>query len=122
MTHATSAGLLPAVLTEPGHIRRAYTLSGEQSLSYAAVAKIMSEELGRPISYRRPSEGEYLSALADAGAPADYIEVQKMIHRVVRMNVSALPNRSVRLLTGEPAGTFRDFVKDFRRAWEPGAE
>ncbi len=111
-----------AVFTEPGHIRSAYTLSGEQSLSYAAVAGIMSEELGRPISYRRPSEREYLGALADAGAPADYIDVQKMIHRVVRMNVSAFPNRSVRRLTGQPAGIFRDFVKDFRRAWEPAAE
>ncbi len=112
-----------AVFTSPGHLRKAYTLSGEQSLGYAAVATIMSEVLGRPIRYARPSEKRYLAALAAAGAPADYLAVQKMIHRVVRMNVSALPNRVVRRLTGTPATTFERFVRDSADVWTPpGAE
>ena len=52
-----------------------------------------------------------------AGAPADYIAVQKMIHRVVRLNVSALPNRSIRHLTGRPAGTLQQFVCDYADVW-----
>lgn len=57
------------VLTEPGHDRKAYTLSGEQSLSYTDVAQIMSRVLGpahhlhpphrsrvpRPAGRRRPA-------------------------------------------------------------------
>lgn len=105
------------VLSEPGHERRSYTLSGEQSLSYSGVAKIMTEVLGRPIRYTRPSERDYLAMLAAKGLPADYIDVQRMIYHVVRLNISALPNRAVRRLTGSPATTFRRFVEDSREVW-----
>ncbi|QAY58975.1 SDR family oxidoreductase [Microbacterium protaetiae] len=105
------------VFTEPGHIGKAYTLSGEQSLSYRNVAAIMSDVLGREIVYARPSEREYLDKLVAEGWPRDYIDVQKMIYRVVRLNVSAFPNRSIRRLTGDPATTFRQFVEDYRHVW-----
>lgn len=107
------------VLTAAGHVGRAYTLSGEQSLSYADVARIMTRVLGRPIAYTRPSEREYLAALAAAGRPDDYLAVQRMIYRVVRLNASAMPNRAVRRLTGSPATRFAAFVADHRQAWEP---
>lgn len=107
-----------AVLTEPGHTDRAYTLSGEQSLSYRNVAAILSDVLGRRIHYRRPSESEYLNRLREQGKPEDYIAVQKMIYRIVRFNISALPNRFVRRLTGHPATTLREFCERERVAWE----
>jgi uncharacterized protein YbjT (DUF2867 family) len=106
-----------ATLVEPGHIGKAYTLSGEQSLCYRQVAQIMTEVLERPIDYSRPAEDLYLEALAREGAPADYIAVQKMIHRVVRLNISAVPNRSIRSLTGRPATTLREFVTDYAAVW-----
>ncbi len=106
------------VFTEPGHLRRAYTLSGEQSLTYRDVARIMTGVLGRPIRYARPSEAEYLDRLRSEGRPEDYVAVQKMIHAVVRLNVSALPNRSIRRLTGHPATHLDEFIADHRDAWE----
>ncbi len=106
-----------AVLTEPGHIGRAYTLSGEQSLTYRNIAAILSDVLGRKIHYRRPSETEYLARLNDQGKPDDYIAVQKMIYRIVRFNISAFPNRAVRRLTGHPATTFREFAIREQGLW-----
>ncbi len=106
------------VLTGPDHLRRAYTLSGEQSLTYRDVARVMADVLGRPIVYARPTEAEYLERLRDEGRPEDYIAVQKMIHRVVRLNVSALPNRSIQRLTGRPATHLAEFVADYREVWE----
>ncbi|QNE48623.1 NAD(P)H-binding protein (plasmid) [Glaciihabitans sp. INWT7] len=105
--------------TEPGHTRKAYTLSGEQSLSYRHIARTMTEALGRPITYARPSEKDYLAHLAAEGQPQDYIDVQKMIYRIVRFNLSALPNRTVRQLTGVPATTFAEFVHNNQSAWTP---
>ncbi|TQO19769.1 uncharacterized protein YbjT (DUF2867 family) [Rhodoglobus vestalii] len=107
-----------AVLTEPGHIKQAYTLSGEQSLTYRNVASTLSDVLGRSIHYRRPSETEYLSRLRTQGKPEDYIAVQKMIYRIVRFNISAFPNRSVRRITGHPATTFREFATREKGAWQ----
>lgn len=107
-----------ATLTTPGHIGKAYTLSGEQSLSYRNVATIMTDVLGRPIRYERPTEAAYLAQLRQDGAPEDYIAVQKMIHKVVRLNLSAFPNRSIQKLTGHPATTLRQFVNDYADIWE----
>ncbi|MGV8909720.1 MAG: SDR family oxidoreductase [Propionicimonas sp.] len=106
-----------ATVTEPGHLQRAYTLSGEHSLTYRQVARIMTDVLGRPIRYARPSEAEYLAMLRSQGYPVDYIAVQRMIHRVVRLNVSALPNRSIQRLTGRPATPLAQFIADHRDAW-----
>ncbi len=114
------------VLTEPGHLRRAYTLSGEQSLTYTDVARILTGVLDRPITYTRPSEHDYLAALVEQDRPADYVAVQKMIYRVVRLNISAVPNRAVRTLTSTPATTFAQFARDHRQMWtaqpDPGAD
>ncbi|WP_176697066.1 NmrA family NAD(P)-binding protein [Microbacterium sp. 3J1] len=108
-----------AVFRGAGHLRQAYTLNGEQSLSYAKVARILSDVLGRPIRYARPSEKEYLERIARAGASDDYVQVQRMIYRIVRWNISAFPNRKIRTLTGRPATTFREFAEREKAAWIP---
>ncbi|GAA1519017.1 uncharacterized protein YbjT (DUF2867 family) [Agromyces terreus] len=116
---ARDIGLVAAAtFTGEGHLRKAYTLSGEQSLTYRRVAEVLTEVLGRPIRYARPSEGAYLDRLRAEGRPDDYIAVQKMIYRVVRFNISAFPNRMVRKLTGRPATTFREFAERERGVWE----
>ena len=106
-----------AVLTGPGHVGKAYTLSGEQSLDYYGVARQLTAALGYEVRYAAPSVEEYVARLTEQGAAADYIEVQKMIYRVVRMNVSAFPNRTIRRLTGRPATTFAQFAERERAAW-----
>ena len=40
-----------------------------------------------------------------------------MAYRVVRINVSALPNRSIRGLTGRPATTFAQFAEREKAVW-----
>lgn len=108
-----------AVLTQPGHLSKAYTLNGEQSLSYRRVARILSQVLGRPIRYSQPTEAAYLARLRAEGAAEDYLAVQRMIYRVVRWNASALPGRAVRRLTGRPATTFSQFAEREKAAWMP---
>lgn len=107
-----------ATFQSTDHLRRAYTLSGEQSLTYRTVARIMTEVLGRHIEYTQPSEKTYLELLRAQGKPEDYVAVQRMIYRVVRLNVSAFPNRMVHTLTGAPATPFAQFVSDYRSTWD----
>lgn len=106
------------VFTEPGHLHKAYTLSGEQSLNYYQVARQLSTTLGYPVRYAAPTAAEYVARLTEQGASADFIAVQKMIYRVVRMNVSAFPNRTIRHLTGAPATTFAAFAEREKDTWK----
>ena len=82
------------------------------------VAAILSGVLDRTIRCSRPSESEYLARLAAEGKPQDYIDVQKMIYRIVCWNISALPNRQIRNLTGRPATTFQQFAADHQSVWK----
>lgn len=106
------------VFTESGHLGKAYTLSGEQSLSYYAVAKLLTAELGHEVRYAAPTVAQYVAKLQKDGESADYIDVQKMIYKVVRTNVSAFPNRTIRKITGRPATTFAEFAHRERDVWE----
>ena len=81
----------------------------------------MTEVLGRPITYPRLSSDEYLERLRAKGIPEDHIDVQKMIYRIVRLNVAALPNRAIRRLTGHPPTAFAEFVDRERAVWMPWA-
>ena len=105
------------VFTQPGHLGKAYTLSGEQSLGYREVARILTDVLGYAVRYGEPTVAEYVERLESAGAAPDYIEVQKMIYRVVRTNVSAFPNRTIRRLAGAPATTFEEFARREQAIW-----
>lgn len=106
------------VLTQDGHLGKAYTLSGEQSLDYRAVARQLTKALGYPVRYAQPSPAEYIARLEAIGVAQDYIDVQSMIYRVVRTNVSAFPNRTIRRLTGRPATTFAQFAERERAVWQ----
>jgi hypothetical protein len=54
--------------------------------------------------------------------PEDYIAVQKMIYRVVRLNISAVPNHAIHRLTGTAATSFATFVQDNSHVWSPDGE
>ncbi|WP_130177079.1 NmrA family NAD(P)-binding protein [Cryobacterium sp. SO1] len=105
------------VLTEPGHLGKSYSLAGEQALSYAQVAEILTDVLNRPVRYTATTEAEFAESAAKQGATAPDIAAQASWYRVARLRLTALPNRSIRRLTGEGATTLRQFVEDHRQSW-----
>lgn len=105
------------VLTEPGHLGKAYSLAGEQALSYPQVAEILTTELGRPIRYTPTSEADFTDLAAKQGASAADVAAQAGWYRAARRRLVAVPNRSIRRLTGRPARTLHDFVEENRQTW-----
>ena len=43
------------ILTENGHAKSAYSITGSEALNYYQVAEMLTQVLGRPITYRKPS-------------------------------------------------------------------
>lgn len=106
------------VLTEAGHLDRAYTLSGPESLDYWQIAKILSETLGRDIRYINPSVGQYVKRLSEANTDPGFIRVQKMLFFVVRHNFSASTKSDAQDLLGRTPTTFEAFANDYRDCWQ----
>ncbi|TFC01575.1 hypothetical protein E3O42_09305, partial [Cryobacterium adonitolivorans] len=115
---ATDVGRCAArVLTEPGHLGKSYSLAGEQPLSYPQVAEMLTEALDRPIRYTTTTEAEFAELAAKQGVTAPDIAAQASWYRAARRRLTALPNRSIRRLTGRPATTLRSFIEDHRQTW-----
>jgi NAD(P)H dehydrogenase (quinone) len=57
------------VLTEPGHEGKAYYLSGAPAVSWADIARILSEVHGKDVPYIPISDEEYIKSMATLGFP-----------------------------------------------------
>jgi len=58
------------VLTEPGHENKTYMLYGEQAVSFADVAQILSDISAKPVPFVTVSDQDFMSRLTAAGLPA----------------------------------------------------
>lgn len=58
------------VLTTDGHAGQVYELGGDERLTYAELAQVISEVSGKPVRYENLAQADYAAALEGAGLPA----------------------------------------------------
>lgn len=71
-----TAAVAAKVLTESGHSKKIYELTGPELLSYADAANLLSEVTQKAIVYPNPTPAVFKQVLVDSGAPAfvaDYL-------------------------------------------------
>lgn len=106
------------VLTEPGHAHKAYNLTGSEALSYREVAAIMTEELGRPISYSDPSPLAFARRFRRRGYPGGFVNVMLGIYMTTRLGLAAGISPDVERLLGRPPITMRQYVRDYATTFQ----
>jgi uncharacterized protein YbjT (DUF2867 family) len=97
-------------LTEPGHAGQAYSLTGPEALSYEQAAAVLSEVLGRPISYQGMSDEQALALLPQFGMPVFEAEALVEVAHVYLDGGAETVTSTVEEITGKPPTSFRDFV------------
>jgi uncharacterized protein YbjT (DUF2867 family) len=111
-------GAVAAVaLTEAGHVGRNFDLTGSERLSYWEVADIMSEVLGRKITYRNPDPLRFLIETVRGGTPFQYALVMLGLYTSTRFGMADRVTNEVERLTGRKPITFKQYVQDYRQAW-----
>lgn len=102
------------VLTESGHDRRAYELTGSAALTYTEVAHLFSEVLGREISYANPNPWAFYRRLRSRGLARGYVLIVLALYSACRFGLAARTTDDTRVLLGrEPIGVAQ-FVADYR--------
>ncbi|HSL28932.1 MAG TPA: NmrA family NAD(P)-binding protein [Anaerolineales bacterium] len=111
-------GAVAAVaLTEDGHVGKNYDLTGSKALDYWAAAQIMSEVLGRKITYRNPNPLHFLIETTRRGTPFRFAVVMTGLYLSTRFGMAEpVTNEVERLIRRSPI-TFRQYVQDYRDAW-----
>ncbi|WP_420080719.1 hypothetical protein ACN6AT_23165 [Streptomyces sp. JL4002] len=108
--------LLFAVLTDRAHAGRAYTLTGPQSLTFAAQLAVVGEVLGRPTAYE-PVSAEEWKAEVDGRIPGPYADALLDFWAASADVSPAAVTGAVERLTGHPARTFEERVRDHAGAF-----
>lgn len=112
------ADVAAAAFADPdAHHRAAYTLTGPESLTFAEVARILSEELGRPIRYEPASVPAYLRHLRRRGLGWGQALVQTTLHLLLRLGQSKTVDPTLERLLGRRPRTLRTYVREHAAVW-----
>lgn len=103
---------------DPIHHGQAYDLTGSEALTYWTVAHIFSEELGRSIRYNDPSVLRFWRHKRAQGHPRLYVLVMEYLYFMTRRGLSAEVSPVAAALLGRPPISLRQYVRDYRAAWE----
>jgi NAD(P)H dehydrogenase (quinone) len=104
-----------AVLTRPAdHVGAVYDLTGPESLTLDEAAAIVSEELGRTITYRPETVEEAYASRASYGAPRWQLDAWVSTYTAIAAGALDGVSDAVPRLTGHPATSLADVVRATR--------
>ena len=107
-----------AVLTRPGHERKAYDLTGPEALSPDDIASRLSSAIGRTVAHVRLSEDDYRSGMLQAGLPPERIDAMLNYYAWVKTGKAAGVSSAFEKLTGRKPIPFAEFAREFAGAWK----
>lgn len=111
------AAVATAALTEHGHAKAEYVITGPEALTFTQAVAIISKAAGRTITCRSISPGEMARILEDAGVPADYAGMLLADMRAARDGFGAVVTDTVAAVGGRPATRFADYAARAAVAW-----
>lgn len=108
------AAVAAETLTTVGHSKKTYLLTGPELLSYEDVAGILSEVLGKQITYPNPSPEQFKEVLEQSGAPTFIGDYLSNVYQVIANNHVNYLTEDVALVTGkQPAPLKTVIARDF---------
>ncbi|MFZ6648466.1 NmrA family NAD(P)-binding protein [Undibacterium sp. TJN25] len=109
---ATSTLIYPSL-----HSGREYAPTGPEALTFDEAANLISNAVGRKISYRNIDRDVWVNAMIQAGVPAEYGEVLRNLTETVASGRGSQPNDDVFFVTGATPIRFGEFAIKTASAW-----
>lgn len=108
------AAVAAKVLLEAGHEGKAYTLNSTVPIDFYRAASILSEVLGRPIRYARPSSLGFLIKKLMRGTPFIFAAVQVVLYWRDQMDLGERYTHTLQRLLGRPPKRLAEFFAENR--------
>lgn len=112
VTRDDIADVVAVVLTSNGHEGKTYTNTGPEALTLDETAALLSEFTGRPCRYHRETMDEARQSRAHYGAPDDIVDIWISTYTAIANDELSLISDDVPRITGHPAHTLREFLRD----------
>lgn len=75
-------------LSEEGHLNKAYTITGSESIDYYEVARIMSVILECKITYKNPGILEFREKIIERGTSKEFANVMAMLYTMTKLGTA----------------------------------
>jgi uncharacterized protein YbjT (DUF2867 family) len=112
------AAVAATVLTNPqAHAGKAYTLTGGDALTDSQRMQVLSDVLGRTVSFVEVSREAGRASMAQMGMPDSMVEWLDSLNALVSAGYASDISPDVQSLLGRAPIGFRRFVQDFQGAW-----
>jgi uncharacterized protein YbjT (DUF2867 family) len=119
MVDARDVGAVAAeVAASPaGHAGKTYWLSGPELISNYDVATVLSQLLGRTVTYREVSFDEDRKAMIRAGVPEAVAEMNAQAFSLTAEGDAEWASEDVQTVLGRPARSYQQFASDYASAF-----
>lgn len=107
------ASVAVKALTENGHENKTYDLTGPEAISYTTVAKVLSDAVGKTVTYVNVPPDMARKAMKSMGLSDWLVEGMLKLYGQISTGKSASVSKAVKQVTGNNPGTFETFAKDF---------
>ncbi|MBL8840018.1 MAG: SDR family oxidoreductase [Planctomycetes bacterium] len=112
------AAVAAAILTAPiaAHAGKVYELRGPEALTFAEIATLFTQVVGKPVRYVNLTDAEYAAGMVRAGLPEWLATAIAELAAVARDGSAARLNDHVRTLGGKEPTTVAAFLAEHRAA------
>ena len=111
------ARVAASALLEDGHEGKAYELSGPAAMTYAERAQVLSEALGKPVTYLAVSDADWKATMLGYGLPEWQVDGILDLQRYYKSGASDRVTEHVEQVTGSKPRTYAQFVTDYIAAF-----
>jgi uncharacterized protein YbjT (DUF2867 family) len=110
------AAVAVAALTQPGHRRRAYELCN-QSLTWAQMAEVLTQETGHPVSYTPTGAARFIRSRLSSGEPLPLALVQAGLYTATRWGLAARTTGDLAAILDRPPTSLAQFARTHADHW-----
>lgn len=114
------AAVAAKILLEPAaHAGKAYTLTGGQALTDTERVALLSEALGRPVTFQAvPTEAAVAKMRDEWKMPAELVDWIDSLNKIVSAGLAADLSPDVERLLGRAPIGFAQFARDYVSSWK----
>jgi len=113
------AAVASRALTESGHERRTYTITGPRAVTHSEMASAIGEAIGRRVAFVDVPSDAFAGALKAAGIPAWQVDGLVEDYAHYSRGEAGTISPHVREVTGADPRDVGEFARDYARAFLP---
>lgn len=107
------AAVAAKALTEPGHERKAYALTGPEAITYDEMAAQLSKVLGKPVTHVKLTPDDYRNGMLAVGTPEWFADLLLDLERFYREEKASIISDDIKNVTGKDPIRFEQFAREY---------